>query len=125
MKIAVVADNNKVSQHFGQAKGFFVYDSEGNKEYYESTGHGEIPALLKELNIDFVACGGIGQGAMDNLKNKDIKAFTGLEGLCDDIANGFFREILVTGRQKCCGGHGNHEHHKHDDNHSCNCNCGK
>lgn len=129
MKIAVVAENNKVSQHFGQAKGIFVYDTNGKKEYFESPGHGEIPALLKSLNIDFVACGGIGQGAMDNLIKNDIKAFTGLEGFCDDIAEGFFRDILVTGRQKCCGGGHDHKHHghhgHHGENHSCNCKCGK
>ncbi|MEG2437170.1 MAG: NifB/NifX family molybdenum-iron cluster-binding protein [Cetobacterium sp.] len=119
MKIAIVADNNKVSQHFGKAPGFFVYDGT-NKTYYESIGHGAIPKQLKELGIDFVACGGIGEGAINNLKELNIKAFTGLEGFCDDIANGFFKQILVTGNSGC-----NSHDHSHHSNHSCNCKCGK
>lgn len=122
MKIAVVCDNNKVSQHFGRCEGFYVYDGE-NKTYHESLGHGEIPKQLKELGVDFVACGGIGQGAIEKLEAYKIKAFTGLEGFCDDIADGFFRDILVTGRQGCCGGgHHDHDHHHHHDHgHKCKC----
>ncbi|MDX8336763.1 MULTISPECIES: NifB/NifX family molybdenum-iron cluster-binding protein [Cetobacterium] len=119
MKIAVVCENNKISQHFGRAEGFYVYDS-SKKEYHESNGHGTIPNQLKELGVEFVACGGIGEGALNNLKSLDIKVFSGLEGFCDDIADGFFKQILVTGNAGC----NSHDHH-HGHGHSCNCKCGK
>ena len=123
MKIAVVSENNKTSQHFGRAEGFFVYDG-ANKEYFLSKGHGEIPKQLKELGIDFVACGGIGEGAINNLKSLDIKVFSGLEGFCDDIAEGFFRHILVNG-DTICTSHSHHHGEHHSSGHSCNCKCGK
>lgn len=125
MKIAVVSENNKISQHFGRAEGFFVYDGT-NKEYHESNGHGAIPGQLKELGVDFVACGGIGEGALNNLNSLNIKVFSGLEGFCDDIADGFFKRILVNG-EAVCSSHEkqNHHEHHHGHGHSCNCKCGK
>lgn len=104
MKLAIVAENEKVSQHFGKADGFFVYDGK-DKRYYKSEGHGSIPNQLKELGVSFVACGGIGEGAVEKLKENGIKIFTGLEGFCDDIAEGFFKDILVTGTQGCGSEH--------------------
>lgn len=104
MKIAIVTEDGKISQHFGKAEGFFVYDGK-DKVYYKSEGHGNLPKQLKELGVNFLACGGIGEGAIEKLKENGIKAFTGLEGLCDDIAEGFFKEILVTGNQGCGSTH--------------------
>ncbi|MGL5052902.1 MAG: NifB/NifX family molybdenum-iron cluster-binding protein [Cetobacterium sp.] len=122
MKIAIVSEKNKISQHFGRAEGFFVYDGV-KKDYYESKGHGEIPKQLKELEVDVVACGGIGEGAISNLNSLDIKVFSGLEGFCDDIAEGFFKNILVNGEAICSS---NKHHHGEDHHgHSCNCKCGK
>lgn len=114
MKIAIVCDNNRVSQHFGKSEGFYVYD-ENNKTYYKSKGHGEIPNMLADLGIDFVACGGIGDCALKSLQEKNIKVFHGLEGLCDDIAKGFFKGILIEGNQNC------HKDHSHSSGHSCKC----
>ncbi|MGL4910517.1 MAG: NifB/NifX family molybdenum-iron cluster-binding protein [Cetobacterium sp.] len=125
MKFAVVSENGKVSQHFGRAEGFFVYEGD-TKTYYESNGHGQIPKQLKELGVNFVAAGGIGAGAIDNLNTLNINVFSGLEGFCDDIAKGFFNNILVNGEAVCKSHdhHGHHGHH-HGEGHSCNCKCGK
>lgn len=97
MKIAVATmDGVSVSQHFGQSKGFLVFDIEGAKvrsrefltnnhtphaqglcNHSEGNHHGNHSHanILELLNgCDAVLCGGMGVGAQRALQQHGIKA---------------------------------------------------
>lgn len=128
MKIAVAAVDEKVSMHFGKCKNFMVFQVENNElissELVMSPGHvhGLLPELLGDLGVNVVISGGMGQGAMNLLKQKEIEVITGAKGLAKDAVESYLRgELQSSGAG--CKGHGHHGHHHHHD-HGGHCGCG-
>ena len=99
MKIAVATiDGVSLSQHFGQSKGFVVFDVDGstvqNREFRTNDktphnqgicnhegqnqqgmqGHASIFELLKDCDV--VLCGGMGAGAAQSMTANGIKPVT-------------------------------------------------
>ena len=96
MKIAVATiDGVSVSQHFGQSKGFLVFDVEGktlhNREFrtnqhtphaqglcnhdgeHHHGNHSHVNILELLADCKFVLCGGMGAGAAQSLRNSGIE----------------------------------------------------
>lgn len=90
LRIAVAVDGQShVNPHFGSAERFLLYSFEqkqmvGKKEITpEEKGHEYLGALMKELGVNVVVCGGIGADAMDILMRNEIFVVPGQEGDAD------------------------------------------
>lgn len=130
MKIAVAAVDEKVSMHFGKCKNFMVYEVENNNiinsEKIMSPGHvhGLLPEFLGNMEVNLVISGGMGQGAMNLLKQKKIEVITGANGLAKDAVESYLRGELESSGAGCMG-HGHHNHkHEHHHGHGGHCGCG-
>ena len=104
MKIAIAADGNLVSGHFGHCEGFKVYELEENKiindEFIPNPGHrpGFLPVFLKEKGIDIIISGGMGASAQQLFAERKIQVIVGAEGNCDNIIKDYIKgEIKSTG----------------------------
>ena len=119
MKLAIAADGNTVSRHFGHCEGFAIYTLEGDRivsrEFVQNPGHrpGFLPNYLNGLGVNAVVSGGMGAGAIEIFAGKGIEVFTGAEGDCERIADCFSKGELQSSGSVCtqhrhadsCGGH--------------------
>ena len=91
MKIAIAADGNVVSGHFGHCEGFQIYDVDGekilNKEFIANPGHrpGFLPVFLKEKGVNIIISGGMGGSAQQLFSDNDIEVIVGASGDCDKV----------------------------------------
>jgi FKBP-type peptidyl-prolyl cis-trans isomerase 2/predicted Fe-Mo cluster-binding NifX family protein len=118
MRIAVTYEGGNVFQHFGHTETFKVYDVEDG-EIVNSTvvgsngaGHGALAALLNEVGIDVLICGGIGGGAQAALAEQGIELCAGASGDADAAVEAYLRGELENTGANC-------DHHHHGDDHSC------
>lgn len=115
MKIAVPYENEQIFQHFGHTEQFKIYDTDDSKILSEKiistngSGHGALAALLRNLNIDVLICGGIGGGAKAALADAGIKLYGGVSGSCDAAVHGLLTGNLEYNPDVKCSHH-NHEH---------------
>jgi predicted Fe-Mo cluster-binding NifX family protein len=113
MKIAVCSADNQVSQHFGHCETFQIYTVENhavsNKTDVPNPGHkpGFLPNFLADMGTEVVIAGGMGAGATDIFKERNIEVITGASGDADEAVNAYLRGELKTAGKVC------HEHH-HD-----------
>lgn len=119
MKIAIATDGLSVSGHFGQSKGFQLYNIEGDhcekgkmiacpKEHVK----GQLPDLLGNESVNVVIAGGMGFNAVEKFKGYGIEVLVGMSGSCDDIAKDFIAGNLKSTNSFCSG-------HDHDDHEGC------
>ncbi len=86
MKIAVATQAGVVSQHFGYAESFTVFDIENKsiirKNVIANPGHrpGFLPVFLAHQGVAVIIAGGIGSGAVDLFKANGIEVITGASG---------------------------------------------
>ena len=86
MKIAVASEEKNVSGHFGFCEGFTIYDVNGakelKKEFVKNPGHkpGYLPVFLKELNVNLIIAGGMGETAQDLFNENGIEVVVGAQG---------------------------------------------
>ena len=118
MRIAVTYEGGNVFQHFGHTETFKVYEVEDG-EIVNSTvvgsngaGHGALAALLNEVGIDVLICGGIGGGAQAALAEQGIELCAGASGDADAAVEAYLRGELENTGANC-------DHHHHGDDHSC------
>ena len=121
MKIAITYEDGMIFQHFGKSPNFLIGSAENKKVISsqvvstEGSGHSLLIKFLKELNVDTVVCGGIGQGARDGLEAEGINVIAGQSGSADAAlhfcANGDLKDNPAG---KC-----NHHHGDSCSNHSC------
>ena len=118
MRIAVTYEGGNVFQHFGHTETFKVYEVEDG-EIVNSTvvgsngaGHGALAALLNEVGIDVLICGGIGGGAQDALAEQGIELCAGASGDADAAVEAYLRGELENTGANC-------DHHHHGEDHSC------
>lgn len=117
MKIAVACEGKYVSAHFGHCEGFTVYDVEDNKvlkeDFVENPGHrpGFLPVFLKEIGVNVVIAGGMGETAQQLFMQNGIDVIVGAQGYCEDVVNKYLNgELKSTG--SVCREH-QHEGHCH------------
>ena len=116
MKIAVTYENGEVFQHFGHTEQFKIYNIENGKITESQVignggfGHGSLAGYLKDMGVEALICGGIGDGARNMLKSNGIDVFTGNSGNVDDVAKAFIEGKLVRSDRSTC-----------KDNHDCHC----
>lgn len=110
MKIAIAADGNNVSAHFGHCEGFIIYSKDGEnaleKSFVANPGHrpGFLPMFLKERNVNSIIAGGMGEAAQNMFTDNNIEVFVGIQGDCDDVINDYFLGRLNSSGSVC------HEH---------------
>lgn len=111
-KIAVAAEGNMVTQHFGHCQNFNIYDTEDGKiikeESIPNPGHrpGFLPNYLHDLGVNLIVSGGMGGGAIDIFEMHGIEIIVGASG--DSRAN---VEAYLAGNLKSTGSVCNaHEH---------------
>lgn len=104
MKIAIASDGKNVSGHFGHCEGFTVYKVKDNnvlsKEFIENPGHkpGFLPVFLKELDVNLIIAGGMGQTAQDLFEENGVSVIVGAVGICDDVLDIYLKgELQSTG----------------------------
>jgi predicted Fe-Mo cluster-binding NifX family protein len=122
MKIAVpVTSENQIDGHFGHCESYNVYTiSEGNKitdiKSVESpVGCGcksDIGAVLSMDGVKVMLAGGIGDGAVNNLKSEGIEVIRGCSGDATEVV-----KLFVSGLVEDTGSSCNHHDHEHGHNH--------
>ena len=124
MKIAVTYENGAVFQHFGHTEQFKIYEAENGAVQSsavistEGVGHEALAGLLKELGIDVVIAGGMGQGAMDALLYAGIETYTGVTGEADAAVEAYLKGELESEGVNC-------DHEEEEDmDEGCGGNCG-
>lgn len=129
MKIAVTYDKEQIFQHFGHTERFKIYDVEDGKIITKTVvntngqGHGALAAILNNLGINVLICGGIGGGAQKALADAGIRLFGGVVGSCDAAVDAFLAGTLGYNPDVKC----NHHDHEHGEGgHTCGDHgCGK
>lgn len=113
MKIAITYNNGVINQHFGKTQFMKIYETDENGEiqrvHLESMGkhsHHGIAGYIKEIGVDTLICGGLGQGAVDSLEAAGIKIYAGNEGNCDSAVIKFLRGEMEQHSEANC----NHKH---------------
>ena len=107
MKIAVASENKCVSGHFGHCEGFEIYDIDNNsivkKEFVANPGHrpGFLPVFLKDLNVNIIISGGMGETAQQLFVDNNINVIVGAMGSTDDIVNKYIGGTLVSSGSVC------------------------
>ncbi|QAT51329.1 dinitrogenase iron-molybdenum cofactor [Caproiciproducens sp. NJN-50] len=110
MKIAVACDGKNVSVHFGHCQGFELFTVENGKvsgrQFYQNPGHkpGFLPDFLSKLGAKTVITGGIGGGATDIFKEKNIEVISGAEGDAGENVEKYLEGKLESSGSVC------HEH---------------
>lgn len=110
MKVAVASEGQNVSGHFGHCEAFAIYEVEAGKiigrEVKANPGHrpGYIPLFLKELGVNVIIAGGMGEMAQQLFRENGIEEFVGVQGLCDDAVQRFVDGKLESTGSVC------HEH---------------
>lgn len=130
MKIAVTFEEGQVFQHFGHTAQFKVYEVEDGKVVSaqvvdtEGSGHGALAGFLKELGVESLICGGIGQGARDALAEAGITLYPGASGDADaKVAELLGGNLQYDPNTRCTS----HEHHGEEEDcghHDCQGHCG-
>jgi FKBP-type peptidyl-prolyl cis-trans isomerase 2/predicted Fe-Mo cluster-binding NifX family protein len=114
MKIAVTYENGNVFQHFGRTENFKIYVIE-NGEIVSSEiignngiGHEALAQYLKDLGVEVLICGGMGQGAQNALAEAGIEVYAGAEGSADEAVKAYLQGTLESTGANC-------DHHDHEE----------
>ncbi len=120
MKIGMPKDGDKLNQHFGQSKEFLIATIEDGQVVDRKTigsqalqhNHGGLSALFVNEGVELVITGGIGQPALQALKEKGLQVIKGASGNCESVLTQYLSGELVD-RDVSCSHHGDHHHHHH------------
>ncbi|EQK42330.1 dinitrogenase iron-molybdenum cofactor family protein [[Clostridium] bifermentans ATCC 638] len=86
MKLSVACEGKLVSTHFGHCEGFYNCEVQDGKiveeKFVKNPGHkpGYLPAFLKELNVNTIISGGMGETAQQLFKQNNIEVVVGAQG---------------------------------------------
>lgn len=120
MKIAMPKNEDVINQHYGKSKSFKIVTIEDNKvtetkDLSAETlqhNHGGLAGLLKEEGVTLIITGGIGQGALDSLKEAKFEVIRGVSGKIEDIINSYLNGELKDKNVVCKHDHEDHHQHK-------------
>jgi predicted Fe-Mo cluster-binding NifX family protein len=112
-KLAVAADGDVVSAHFGHCSQYVLVEAEGGKVLKRTTisnpGHepGKLPRYLAELGVTCVVAGGMGPRAQQNFAAHGISTVVGITGTVEQAVQAWLSGEL-SGGDNTCGrtGHG-------------------
>lgn len=119
MKIGIASEGEFVAEHFGHCSNFNIFQIEDGKiigkESFDNPGHkpGYLPNFLADLGVNIVVSGGMGKGAIDIFKEKNIEVITGGSGRAEDLVLKYLDGDLKSSQSVCnkhehsgdCGGH--------------------
>jgi predicted Fe-Mo cluster-binding NifX family protein len=101
MKIAIpYQEDNTLYSHTGSTEAYKIYEVEGKNiistEVVDSMEHQHtmIPAFLRDHGVNVLLCGDIGDHLFALLRLVDIKAYSTLEGNCDELVHSFLEGTL-------------------------------
>lgn len=138
-KIACTYENGEIFQHFGHTEQFKIYEIDNHEIKSaeivgsEGNGHGALAGFLKNLGVDILICGGIGDGAKKALDEAGIELYAGIIGEADMVVKAYLNGSLVQSSNSNCSHHAESngkEHSCHSENsnscgaHSCGGNSG-
>ncbi len=111
MKIAVASDEKYVSGHFGHCEGFTIYEVEEGKSLEKSftPNPGHRPVFLRDLKVNVIIAGGMGETAQDLFNENGIEVVVGAQGLSDDVVQKFVNGELKSTGSVCT----EHQHEGH------------
>lgn len=115
MKIAVASEGKNISGHFGHCEGFTIYEVEEgkalNKSFTPNPGHrpGFLPVFLKDLNVNVIIAGGMGETAQELFNQNGIEVVVGAQGFSDDAVQKYINGELKSTGSVCR----EHEHEGH------------
>jgi len=121
MKIAVPTKDKHVDSHFGHCQAYTVFTIDENKKVISTQtipspqGCGcksNIASVLKEMGVNLMLAGNMGDGALNVLYNHGIKVIRGCSGPIDPLVEGFLRGDVVDSGKGC-------DHPHHDEAHQC------
>jgi len=108
IKVAIPIADGKLTAHFGHAAEFVVLHVEDReikkKESIEPPPHepGVLPRWLRELGVDVIIAGGMGQRALGLFEENGIKVITGAPSLTpEELLHQYLSDSLVTGGNVC------------------------
>lgn len=116
MKIAFPFEDNKICEHFGHCPGFEVYEIKDGKilgkEYLENPGHkpGVLPNFLADNGVTTIIVGGMGAGALNIFKERNVEVIMGAEGNIKENLEKYLSGNLISKQSVC---------HKHEHKHDC------
>jgi predicted Fe-Mo cluster-binding NifX family protein len=118
MKIAMPKDGEMLNQHFGQSKNFLIASVENQlivkRQEISSESlqhnHAGLSGLFLAEGVSLVITGGIGQPALDALKEKGLEVIKGASGKCEEVLGKYLAGKLDD-QNVTCNHHG--EHHNH------------
>ncbi len=119
MRIAVASDNDMVTGHFGHCSNFNIYHVENDKitksETVLNPGHkpGFLPNYLKQMGVDIIIAGGMGQGAKEIFSDNGIEVITGATGEAKVAAEEYLNGNLKSNDSTCHDHNHEHVHHHH------------
>lgn len=125
MRIAVTYENENIFQHFGHTEYFKIYDIEKDNIIKEEiinvkeSGHGALVEILSNHKVEALICGGIGNGAKEELKKVNIKLYGGVSGKANEIVNLFIQGQLKYNPNVQCEHHEVNGHNCGENKHGC------
>ncbi len=122
MKIAVPTRGDVVENHFGQCDIYTILTID-NQNKIEKTeilpspqGCGcksDIAATLRQIGVDTMLAGNMGQGALNTLTHQGIQVIRGNSGNINQVVENFLSGNAIDSGITCA----QHEHHHPDDHH--------
>ena len=113
MKIALAVSNNLVTNHFGHCDYFIVYDIVDKQvigsDIIKNPPHqkGYLPNFLRDLGVDCIITGNMGEMAVKMFEDFGIKAYRGVDGEAATVIEKFLQGELET-TDSICNDHSNH-----------------
>jgi predicted Fe-Mo cluster-binding NifX family protein len=124
MKIAIPTSGNIVDSHFGHCDMYTIITTNEKLDITKTEilpspqGCGcksNIAGIFKQIGVEVMLAGGIGQGAIDVLNNHGINVVRGCSGDVNRLAEQYLKGKLIDSGVSCL----QHEHHQGEE-HSCN-----
>ena len=103
MKAAFAVKGDVISETLGGCSGFILISGADTERVPYG---GKIPVLLKELQVDTLICGGIGNCTMDLLGSMGIEVIPGIAGTVEVVTKKFLDGTLTRGMNYSCTDHG-------------------
>jgi len=97
LRIAVTYEDGKIFEHFGKSERFMIYDIEAGKVKIKTLintngkRRGALAYILKDIGVDALICGGVGEGAMRALKEAEVRFCSGITGETDEAVERFLK----------------------------------
>lgn len=113
MKIAVASEKGKVTEHFGHCEFFAILEAENNqivkKTSVQNPAHkpGFLPNFLKDMGVNVIISGGMGEGAVQIFTSKGIEVIIGAKGDVSTSAEQYLQGVLKSTGSICQ----NHKQH--------------